>query len=89
MYKKQATLYLSTMLIDGGIIMQKEKFVRGHFISKGNFQSIDGNHSIAFGDEFNITDILKDNRVEVTHDNQCFTFDMNSFDVTFISFDQK
>jgi len=72
-----------------GIIMQKDKFVKGHFMSKGSFQSIDGNHSIAFGDEFDITDVLKDNKVEITHDDQCFTFDINSFEGTFVPFNQK
>ena len=69
--------------------MQKDKFVKGHFMAKGNFQSIDGNHSITFGEQFDITDVLKDNRVEITHDNQCFTFDMNNFEGTFIPFDNK
>ena len=37
--------------------MQKDKFVKGHFMSKGNYNSIDGKHSINFGDEFDITNV--------------------------------
>ena len=28
--------------------MPKDKFVKGHLMEKGNFRSIDGNHSITF-----------------------------------------
>ncbi|MDG1753029.1 MAG: hypothetical protein P8I03_15430 [Thalassotalea sp.] len=69
--------------------MHKDKFVKGHYKANCNFQSADGQHSIGFGDEFDVSEVLKDNRVEIKHNNEYYLFDMSNFEGTFIPFDKE
>jgi hypothetical protein len=69
--------------------MHKDKFVKGHFKASCNFQSADGKHFVGFGDEFDVSEVLKDNRVEIRHNNESFLFDMSNFEGTFIPFDKE
>jgi hypothetical protein len=69
--------------------MHKDKFVKGHFKSSCGFHSADGKHFIGFGDEFDVSEVLKDNRVEIKHNDKFFTCDMNNFEGTFFPFDKE
>ena len=70
-------------------IMDKNKFFKGHFKANCDFQSADGKHFIRFGDEFDVTDVLKDNRVEIKHNDETFLFEGNSFDGSFFPFEKS
>ena len=52
----------------------------GHYMSKTNIQISDSNLRINFGDEFDITDLLKNNKVEILHNYKSYTFDMSVLD---------
>ena len=57
----------------------------GHYMSKTNIQLSDNNLKINFGDEFDITDVLKNNRVEILHDHKSYIFDKNILDGAIIA----
>ena len=46
----------------------------GHYMSKTNIQLRDDNVKIAFGDEFDITAVLKNNQVEILYHQKTYTF---------------
>lgn len=83
------SIKLRLSLLSEVLIMHKDKFVKGHFKASCNFQSADGKHFVGFGDEFDVSEVLKDNRVEIRHNNESFMFDMSNFEGTFIPFDKE
>ena len=55
----------------------RNKIAIGHYMSKTNIHLADDNVNIAFGDEFDITDVLKNNRVEILYHQKNYTFDID------------
>ncbi|WDE07418.1 hypothetical protein SG34_011310 [Thalassomonas viridans] len=55
--------------------MKPVKMEKGHYIASGNIQAIDGRHMLAFGDEFDIIHIHKNDRVDVLLNQESLTFD--------------
>lgn len=53
----------------------RNKIEIGHYLSKTNIHLRDDNVKIAFGDEFDITDVLKNNKVEILYHHKNYTFD--------------
>jgi len=47
----------------------------GHYLSKTNIHLRDDNLKIAFGDEFDITNVLKNNQVEILYHQKNYIFD--------------
>ena len=68
--------------------MQRDKYYKGHFKANCDFQSADGKYSVRFGEEFDVTDVLKDNCVEIKYNDEYFMFDGNNFDGTFYPTDE-
>jgi len=58
----------------------RNKVAIGHYMSKANIHLRDDNVKIAFGDEFDITDILKNNQVEILYHQKNYTFSMDVLD---------
>jgi len=53
----------------------RNKIEVGHYFSKTNIHLRDDNVKIAFGDEFDITHVLKNNQVEILYQQKNYTFD--------------
>lgn len=53
----------------------RNKIAIGHYLSKTNIHLRDDNLKIAFGDEFDITNVLKNNQVEILYHHKNYTFD--------------
>ncbi len=68
--------------------MDKDKFFKGHFKASCDFQSADGKHFVNFGEEFDVSDVLKDNRVEIKHKKQLCTSGMTHFNATATSYEE-
>ncbi|NQY34569.1 MAG: hypothetical protein HRT37_06310 [Alteromonadaceae bacterium] len=63
----------------------RNKIEIGHYMSKTNIQLSDNNLKINFGDEFDITDVLKNNKVEIMLDHKSYIFDRNVLDGAIIA----
>ena len=63
----------------------RNKVEIGHYMSKSNIQLRDDNVKIAFGDEFDITDLLINNQVEILYHQKTYTFDMDVLDGAIIA----
>ncbi|WP_114327366.1 hypothetical protein [Candidatus Colwellia aromaticivorans] len=57
----------------------------GHYMSKTNIHLRDDNVKIAFGDEFDITDVLKNNQVEILYHQKNYIFNMDVLDGAIIA----
>jgi len=55
----------------------RDKVEIGHYMSKTNINLRDENVKIAFGDEFDITGVLKNNQVEILYHQKNYTFNMD------------
>ena len=63
----------------------RNKVEIGHYMSKTNLYLRDDNVKIAFGDEFDITDVLKNNQVEILYHQKNYTFNLDVLDVAIIA----
>jgi len=63
----------------------RNKVEIGHYMSKTNIHLHDDNVKIAFGDEFDITDLLKNNQVEILYHQKSYTFNMDVLDGAIIA----
>jgi|GEM_PF-5727311 len=54
-------------------------------MSKTNIHLRDDNVKIAFGDEFDITNVLKNNQVEIVYNQKNYTFNMDVLDGAIIA----
>jgi len=57
----------------------------GHYMSKTNIDLRDENVKIAFGDEFDITELLKNNQVEILYHQKNYIFNMDILDGAIIA----
>jgi len=53
----------------------RNKIEIGHYLLKTNINLRDDNVKIAFGEEFDITNVLKNNQVEILYHQKNYTFD--------------
>ena len=53
----------------------RNKIDIGHYMSKTNIDIRDENLQIAFGDEFDITHVMKNNQVEIFYHQKNYVFD--------------
>jgi len=63
----------------------RNKVEIGHYMSKTNLYLRDDNVKIAFGDEFDITDVLKNNQVEILYHQKNYTFNVDVLDGAIIA----
>ncbi len=63
----------------------RDKVEIGHYMSKTNIHLRDDNVKIAFGDEFDITDVLKNNQVEILYHQKNYTFNRDVLDGAIIA----
>jgi len=63
----------------------RNKVEIGHYMSKTNIHLRDDNVKIAFGDEFDITNVLKNNQVEIVYNQKNYTFNMDVLDGAIIA----
>ena len=56
--------------------MKHAKMEKGHYIANGNIQAFNSNKMLAFGDEFDVVHIHKNNRVDVLFEEKNYTFDI-------------
>ena len=54
--------------------MTGAKMVKGHYITNGNIQTSDGAQILAFGDEFDLVDIHKNNKAEIMFNHKNYIF---------------
>jgi len=63
----------------------RNKVEIGHYMSKTNINLRDENVKIAFGDEFDITELLKNNQVEILYHQKNYIFNMDILDGAIIA----
>ncbi len=63
----------------------RNKVEIGHYMSKTNIHLRDSNLNIAFGDEFDITGVLKNNQVEILYHQKNYTFNIDVLDGAIIA----
>ncbi len=63
----------------------RNKVEIGHYMSKTNIDLRDENVKIAFGDEFDITELLKNNQVEILYHQKNYIFNMDILDGAIIA----
>ena len=64
----------------GNMKYDRNKVEVGHYMSKTNIHLRDDNVKIAFGDEFDITDVLKNDQVKILYHQKNYTFNRDVLD---------